>query len=639
MRELHFFILFLSLPRPIKHLIALTVDILLCILASWLAFYLRLGEPVGLKPPLYWVTSASIFSLIPLLSIFGLYKTVHRHSGKQTIVKISQAIIIYGTLFLLFFVIIGKTDVPRTVGIIQPILLFLGVSGSRLLARHYLGDGRQLNYKKIDLPKALIYGAGSSGKRLEIALQGNNRIEVVGFLDDNKNLCGSTLNGLKIYTPENINELIEKQSISSVLLAMPNLSIRKQQDKIKWFLSKSLTVSRLPSIDELAEGDLSISALKEIDIEDLLGREAVSPDKTLLAKNIENKVVLITGAGGSIGSELSRQILNLKPKTLLLFDNNEYSLYSAHEELSQNFPNKNTDKIPLIGSVLDYDRVNNILKHWQPDIIFHAAAYKHVPLVEQNIIDGLKVNIFGTDLLVQLSILHNIKSFVLISTDKAVRPTNFMGASKRVAEMVLQANSEINCSTIFSAVRFGNVLGSSGSVIPKFKQQLANGGPLTITHEDITRYFMTISEASQLVIQATAMARGGDIFLLDMGKPVKIYDLARRMIELSGYKVRDKRNPDGDVEITIIGLRPGEKLYEELLIGDGKLDTEHPRIFKAHEICLPLKNLKMLLNQMKRAIENNDVMAVKTMIQELVPEYSSTSDIVDWVYLKEHETF
>ena len=622
----------LKLPRVIKHSIVIIADIFMCMLTSWLAFFLRTGEFIDVGPPLLWVMLISICIAVPLFSIFGLYQTVHRHAGWLALLRISQVMVFYGLIFFLIFTVIGRAGIPKTIGIIQPILLFLAASGIRLAARYLLGEEQASQKGQTDLPKALIYGAGSLGKKLEIALKNNHRVQIIGFLDDDKNLQGNTINGLKIYDPEQLGNLSQKLEINSVLMALPKLDMSKRQEKLRAILKSSINVRTLPSLDDLAEGNLSFSAFRNIDIEDLLGREVVPPDQALLQLRVRNKVVLVTGAGGSIGSELSRQILALEPRTLLLFDQSEYSLYAIHEELSDVALDRSIGLIPLIGSVLDETRLDKIFQVWSPDTIFHAAAYKHVPLVEQNLLEGLKTNILGTDTLVRTTLKHQTKSLVLVSTDKAVRPTNIMGASKRVAEMLLQAYSNQSRECVFTMVRFGNVLGSSGSVIPKFKKQIENGGPLTLTHEKITRYFMTTSEASQLVIQAGAMAKGGEVFLLDMGEPVKIYDLAERMIELSGHRVKTKNNSDGDIEIKTIGLRPGEKLYEELLIGTTKDPTGHPRIFKSHETFLKLEDLNEQISQIKIAIATNDILLARHIMSTLVLEYNPMTEVVDWIH-------
>ena len=384
---------------------------------------------------------------------------------------------------------------------------------------------------------------------------------------------------------------------------------------------------------DLVQGKVNTSDIRELDIDDLLGREIVTPDPILLSKNIVNKVVLVTGAGGSIGSELCRQILALKPSTLLLVELSEAALYVIHEELLNKLNQSNIVLIPLLASVQNSDRMKEIISTWKPETIYHAAAYKHVPLVEHNLVEGIQNNVFGTLTTALEAIEYGVNHFVLISTDKAVRPTNMMGASKRLAEMLLQALAKKTNETKFSMVRFGNVLGSSGSVVPKFRQQIHDGGPVTLTHPEMTRFFMTIPEAAQLVIQAGAMSDGGALFVLDMGEPVRIEDLAKRMIQLSGLKVKDQNNLEGDLEIVITGLRPGEKLYEELLIGDNAQPTDHPRIMKAHEDFLVWEELQIKLQDLVRAIENRDFRALRIVMQELVVQYTPSEEIMDWVSL------
>jgi FlaA1/EpsC-like NDP-sugar epimerase len=386
---------------------------------------------------------------------------------------------------------------------------------------------------------------------------------------------------------------------------------------------------------DMVHGKVSFSDLRDLDIDDLLGRETVMPNHILLAKSTRNKVVIVTGAGGSIGSELCRQILVLSPSKLLMIDQSEFALYAIHQELLSSFPDKELSLIPLLGSVKDNDRMQEIMTTWHPDTLYHAAAYKHVPMVEHNVAEGVKNNVFGTLCTAKAALNHGVSDFVLVSTDKAVRPTNIMGASKRLSEIVLQSLADTDTKTNFSIVRFGNVLDSSGSVVPKFRQQIRGGGPITLTHLDITRYFMTIAEASQLVIQAGAMAKGGDVFVLDMGQPVKIYDLAQKMIELSGLALRDDQNPDGDIEIEVIGLRPGEKLYEELLIGENPKLTSHSRVMKAHEEFLPWTQLEDDLRTLEMLLNVNDVGAIRTMMKTLVPGYMPIANIVDWIYIEE----
>ena len=491
--------------------------------------------------------------------------------------------------------------------------------------------------KKSERPKIFIYGAGQTGRQLAAAMTNSNEMQVVGFLDDDDRLHGHILNGLPIYDPSDLYSLVQVKKISAVLLAMPAIDRKRRNEILALMQGAHVSVRTLPSVSDLAQGKISASDIRELDIDDLLGREPVSPNYILLAKNIVNKVVLVTGAGGSIGSELCRQIMNVGPSKILLIDQSEFALYKIHQELEKKFTTSQTIVVPLLASTQDFVRMHEICSAWQPETVYHAAAYKHVPLVEHNPAEGVKNNVFGTISIARAAIDNGVKDFVLISTDKAVRPTNVMGASKRLAEMVLQALADLQSSTRFTMVRFGNVLGSSGSVVPKFRQQIRDGGPITLTHNDITRYFMTIPEAAQLVLQAGAMAKGGDVFVLDMGEPVKIYDLVLKMIGLSGLTLKDENYPEGDIEIQITGLRPGEKLFEELLIGDNPIATTHPRIMKANELFVSWSKLEEQLNGLEVALGVNDVNLIRIILKDLVIGYEPLNDIVDWVHL-EHES-
>jgi len=502
----------------------------------------------------------------------------------------------------------------------------------------------------------LIYGAGEAGRQLAAAMQGGHRMRVVGFLDDDRQLHGQLLNGLQVYRPDDLRELVQTQQVSDVLLALPSINRARRNDILQRMLQAKVSVRTLPSMTELAQGRVTVSDLRELDIDDLLGREHVVPDPALFQKNIRDKVVLVTGAGGSIGGELCRQILRHAPRVLLLLEQSEFALYQIHQELLVLKATAGVQLIPLIASVQNRQRMQSILQTWRPHTIYHAAAYKHVPMVEHNLIEGVRNNVFGTLVTARLADDFGCEDFVLISTDKAVRPTNVMGASKRLAEMVLQALAdaprsdgsarEVSTSqttqqqrkrdagrTRYSMVRFGNVLGSSGSVVPKFRQQIRDGGPITLTHAEMTRYFMTIPEAAQLVIQAGAMATGGDVFVLDMGEPVRIRDLALRMIELSGLSLKKSPESDGDIEIVVTGLRPGEKLYEELLIGDNPQPTMHPRIMKAHEEYLAWSMLQPALDALDQAMQDADPSGVRQQLQQLVNGFAPVSDLVDWVHL------
>ena len=625
----------LSLPRVAKRMVVLIIDMGLCVLTVWLAYYLRLGEFITLSGNALLTTGWSMALALPVFIVMGLYRAIFRYSGWPALLAVAQAIGIYGLLYASIFTAMGVSGVPRTIGIIQPILLLLFVGASRAFARVWLGDQYRSILKQGARAKVLIYGAGSTGRQLVAAMANSHEMQVVGFLDDDDRLHGHVLNGQPVYNPVDLSQLVATLGISDVLLAMPGLNRKSRNDILIRIRAARVAVRTLPSMTELAQGKVSVSDLRELDIDDLLGREAVAPNHILLVKNISGKVVLVTGAGGSIGSELCRQILAVKPAKLLLIEQSEFALYAIHQELEEKQTQKNSVLVPLLASVQDVDRMREIMATWQPDTVYHAAAYKHVPLVEHNPSEGVKNNVLGTLRTAQAAAENGVADFVLISTDKAVRPTNIMGASKRLAELVLQALATQSSSTRFSMVRFGNVLGSSGSVVPRFRQQIRDGGPVTLTHPDITRYFMTIPEAAQLVIQAGAMAKGGDVFVLDMGQPVKIMDLACRIIELSGLQVKNADNPDGDIDIEITGLRPGEKLYEELLIGDNPRSTSHPRIMKAHEEHMGWAELEQKLRSLEMVLNINDVAVIRLMMQQLVPGYTPDDEIVDWVYMEQ----
>jgi FlaA1/EpsC-like NDP-sugar epimerase len=625
----------LSLPRSVKRGIALAVDVGLCALTVCLAFYLRLDTFVPITGPLIWPVLASVLLALPIFITSGLYRAIFRYSGLPAMVALARAMLLYGLAFAGIFTFYGVTGVPRTIGLIQPMLLLMFVGASRAAARIWLGGMYLQQLRKAALPQVLIYGAGSAGRQLASAMANSSEMRVIGFLDDDDRLHGNVLNGLPIHNPADLTEILAEVPVTDVLLALPSVSRQRRNDILSKLSAHKLAVRTLPGLSDIVTGKLSVSDLRELDIDDLLGREPVVPNYILLSKNIASKVVLVTGAGGSIGSELCRQILNVGPAKFLLIEQSEFALYAIHQELEKKLARKNILLVPLLASVQDDDRMHEIMSTWRPDTVYHAAAYKHVPLVEHNPAEGIKNNVLGTLRTAQAAAANNVTDFVLISTDKAVRPTNIMGASKRLAEMALQALAATHPGTRFSMVRFGNVLGSSGSVVPKFRQQIRDGGPITLTHPEITRYFMTIPEAAQLVIQAGNMAKGGDVFVLDMGEPVRIIDLAHRMIELSGLTVKNDDNPDGDIAIEITGLRPGEKLYEELLIGDNPKPTSHPRIMKAHEDFIPWANLESKLEALDVALGVNDVGVVRLMMTQLVSGYTPSSEIVDWVFLEQ----
>jgi FlaA1/EpsC-like NDP-sugar epimerase len=637
----------LALPRPVKRGVVLALDSGLCVLSVWLAFYLRTGEWVSLAGPALWVVLVALVLALPIFITSGLYRAIFRYSGMPAMVAVGRASLLYGTAFAAIFTFGGVDGVPRTIGLIQPILLLLMVGASRAAARVWLGGLYHLQLRKAALPQALIYGAGSAGRELASAMANSLEIRVVGFLDDDDRLHGHVLNGLPIHNPADLPEILNAAPITDVLLALPSASRQRRNDILNTLKPHKVAVRTLPGLSDIATGKVSMSDVRELDIDDLLGREPVKPNGLLLNLNTFGKTVLVTGAGGSIGSELCRQILKTQPRQLLLVEMSEFALYQIHQELQAIVAGEQPEVeiVPLLASVCDDVRMHEIMDTWKPHTIYHAAAYKHVPLVEHNPAEGVRNNVWGTRVCAQAAMRNSVRNFVLVSTDKAVRPTNIMGATKRLAEMVLQALAVENAAvaaqggrapssrTIFSMVRFGNVLGSSGSVVPLFREQIKNGGPITLTHAEITRYFMTIPEAAQLVIQAGAMGQGGDVFVLDMGQPVKIMDLARRMVELSGLSVRDELQPDGDIELAVTGLRPGEKLYEELLIGDNPKPTQHPRIMKAHEQFISWAQLEQKLNSLSIAMSVNDVPVIRAMLQDLVSGYQPSGEVVDWVHM------
>jgi len=619
----------LSLPRYAKRIIAIILDVGLCILFTWIAFYLRLEKFIKIDDItiLSVVISASL--AIPIFWVSGLYKTMFRFAGSSIILTVAVASLVYGLLYFAFIGIYGIQGIPRSIGIIQPVLLFLGISISRLIIRYLFINSltKVSNNKK----NVLIYGAGSAGRQLLTSLENSPEMKVVGFLDDNQQFHNQTLLGQTVYNPLKIDKLINSRNISLVLLALPSINRTKRNKIIDELNKYKIIVKTLPSVEDIVNGKISVSDIKDLAIEDLLNRDQVQPDLELLSKNINSKIILVTGAGGSIGSEISRQIIKLNPKKLLLLELNEFALYNISEELNNVAPNLRI--VPLLVNIQNASRVNEIFKTFKVDTVYHTAAYKHVPLVEKNVCESVKNNVFGTYLIAKTAIQNNVSNFVLISSDKAVRPTNIMGASKRLAEICIQAlYSSQNKYTKFAIVRFGNVLQSSGSVIPKFNKQIKEGGPVTLTHPEVTRYFMTIIEASQLVIQAGAMSEDCEVFILDMGESIKIKDLIHKMIKLSGLTIKDTKNLEGDIEVKIIGLRPGEKLYEELLIGDNPQKTYHEKIQKAQDPFIPFNQLKIDLDNLSILLEENRVDDVKNMLNKLIPSYQSSSKIVDHIY-------
>jgi FlaA1/EpsC-like NDP-sugar epimerase len=627
----------LSLDRYSKRIIAVFTDTGLCILCTWLAFTLRLEELILFKDFNIYPAIISIIIAIPIFFLFGLYRTMFRYTGLSIILTILASSFVYGFLYFLVIGVYSIHGVPRSIGIIQPMLLFFAIITSRLGVKFILNynfSSKKSNNKK----NVLVYGAGDAGRQLVIALENSPEFKVLGFLDDNKQIHRQVLLGQTIYSPLNLEKLSKNKDISLVFLALPTINRTKRNQIIENLNQYKLSVKTLPSISDIVGGRITLSDIKDLNIDDLLNREEVKPDIQLLNKNINSKTVLVTGAGGSIGSELCRQIVKLKPNKLLLLELNEFALYKIYEELKDY--NKSLKIISLLVNSQDQIKLETIFETFKVDTVYHKAAYKHVPLVEENICEGVKNNVFSTLAIAKASILKKVSNIVLVSSDKAVRPTNIMGASKRLSELCMQGifNYNKDISTHFSIVRFGNVLESSGSVIPKFKKQIREGGPVTLTHKDVTRYFMTVTEAAQLVIQAGAMGKNSEVFVLDMGKSIKIKDLVYKMIKLSGFSVKDDENQNGDIEVRITGLRPGEKLYEELLIGDNPQKTNHLKIKKTSDPYIPFNELEMDLNHLKNLLDNNLGEEVKNLLNKILKLYKSNSEIVDHVYVEKFST-
>ena len=637
----------LEAPRLIKQSLAVASDIFFCAVASAIAMGLRTDAWGVWGQAHSWMTLAGVIVALPVFTGLGLYRAIFRYAGMQMLYTLIKALLIYAALFVLLFMLIGVDGVPRSMGVMQPVVFGFGVVASRLFVRRWLG-GLGSKRRRVGVPRVLIYGAGSAGRQLATGMAHAVEVVAAGYVDDDALLHGRVLNGLPIFAPQHLADVVAKHGITQIYLALPSVSRRRRNEIIQSLIPLKLQVRTLPGLMDLTHGKVEVSDLKELDIEDLLGRDPVPPNAQMLSQNNAGKVVLVTGAGGSIGSELCRQILQTGPLKLLLVELTEFALYAIEQDLRKamaTYDMQSVELIPLLADVRSAPRMAEIMRTWKPHTVYHAAAYKHVPLVEHNPAEGVRNNVRGTWVTAEQAMAHGVADFVLISTDKAVRPTNVMGASKRLAEMVLQAlaqQAEQNAlqqgrSIRLSMVRFGNVLGSSGSVVPLFRRQIQQGGPITLTDVRITRYFMTIPEAAQLVIQAGAMAQGGDVFVLDMGESVKIIDLARKMIELSGLTVQDADNPEGDIAIEVTGLRPGEKLYEELLIGDNPMPTQHARIMKANEDFLPWQELQSKLVALDLALNANDVPLIRTHLKDLVPGYQPDGEVVDWIWTEQQK--
>ncbi|PKG56624.1 nucleoside-diphosphate sugar epimerase/dehydratase [Shewanella sp. GutDb-MelDb] len=618
-----------TLPRAQKRMVSLAVDSLFLVFAFWTALLVRLDDVSVLSDSGYWlvllfVVPVSLF----VFAKFGLYRAVLRYMGLQALIAISSGVVV-STITLVLVAFYTEANVPRTFPLIYAAFALVFIGGSRAMVRSLVGTG----IKRVGEP-VIIYGAGVSGRQLLSSLVQSHEYHPFAFVDDDESLHGTVIQGVHVHSPSIIRKLIKQKSATKVLLAIPSASRSKRQNILLTLESLAVQVLTIPAMADLVNGKKLYSDIKEVEIEDLLGRDSISPREDLLSANITNKVVLVTGAGGSIGSELCRQIIKQSPAKLVLFELSEFALYAIERELRTIALELNLDVpiFPLMGSVQRENRIQAVMESFNVQTVYHAAAYKHVPLVEHNVVEGVRNNVFGTLYTARAAIAAKVETFVLISTDKAVRPTNVMGTTKRMAELVLQAFAKENKHTRFCMVRFGNVLGSSGSVVPLFRNQIANGGPVTVTHPEITRFFMTIPEASQLVIQAGAMGKGGDVFVLDMGKSVKIVDLASKMIRLSGFEVRNEVNPDGDIAIEFSGLRPGEKLYEELLIGDDVTGTEHERIMTANESFLDWSEYSLILDRLDKACHAFQHEVIRDILLTTPTGFNPTDGICDLVW-------
>ncbi|MDP2830348.1 MAG: nucleoside-diphosphate sugar epimerase/dehydratase [Sulfuricellaceae bacterium] len=611
----------------------LALDVVLLPLALWSAIALRLGEWLPNVAGLYWLMLLAPVVAIPIFIRIGLYRAVIRYMEDRFVLTVLKGVTLAVLLLLAFSVMTGVGNIPRSAVVIYWIIALLYIGGSRMIARaffrrfEFMGDLAACD-------RVAIYGAGEAGIKLAASLHAGQHSNVVAFFDDNPDRHGSEIGGIKVFSPTKFAEVLAIEAFSSVLLAMPSASHKSRQEIIRRIEPHKVSVKTIPDTLDLLTGAAKIDEIREVAIEDLLGRDSVCPIPHLIDRCISGKVVMVTGAGGSIGSELCRQIIMLEPKCLILFEMSEFALYQIEQEINglKSRFNSTAEIVPMLGSVTHQKRVEMVLRVFGVQTIYHAAAYKHVPLVEHNLIEGVVNNVFGTLRVADAARNAQVETFVLISTDKAVRPTNVMGATKRLAELILQAFAGESGETRFSMVRFGNVLGSSGSVVPLFRKQIQNGGPVTVTHPEITRYFMTIPEAANLVLQAGAMGQGGDVFVLDMGKPLKIVDLARRMIHLSGLDIRDETNPGGNISIEYTGLRSGEKLYEELLIGENVSGTEHPLIMRAEESELSWNELSDVLDRIDAACHQFEYEKVRDILLEIVDGYQPQGEIHDYVW-------
>lgn len=635
---------FISRSRRTKAVILIGSDIFFAVLALWAAFSLRLGVFYEPKGHMWLLFAAAPIVAVPIFLRMGLYRAIIRYMEVRALWTIVQACTLYSLVFALIIYQSGIRPLPRTVTPLNWLNMMLLVASSRFFVRWWLGDtylslSGTKRFEQRFKKNVVIYGAGNAGVQLSAALDHGGEFKPVAFIDDDIALHRQKVNGLRIYPLSSLSYLIDRYKLTDVLLAIPSAPRSRKSEIIRFLEPYAVHVMTMPALSDIALGKVKVDSLQEIDIGDLLGRDPVPPDTSLLIANINSKVVMVTGAGGSIGSELCRQIIQAQPKLIILFEICEYALYAIEKELQNLYIKVSHDKelkiVSILGSVRDEGRIEKVCKTFGVQTIYHAAAYKHVPLVEKNPGEAIWNNVFGTLNTAKAAIKAKVETFVLISTDKAVRPTNIMGATKRLAELILQALSKDDGhsrSTCFTMVRFGNVLDSSGSVVPLFRDQIAKGGPVTVTDERVIRYFMTIPEAAQLVIQAGAMGVGGDVFVLDMGEPIRIVDLAKRMIHLSGLEIIDDNHPNGEIGIKFIGLRPGEKLYEELLIGENVSETAHKRIMRAEEQVIPWEELETLLSRLEKAAKDDDFEAVRAILKYAVTGYKPQCEIQDYLW-------
>lgn len=615
-----------SLPRPQKRALSLAIDSIFITVAFWLAFLLRLDSTQVFGNLHTWLLLCVLLP-ISLLSFvkLGLYRAVLRYMNTQAMWSIIAGVVL-STVYLTTLSFFLNAPVPRTVPFIYASFCVLFVGGARLTVRAIVG---QITMRRKEA--VIIYGAGAAGRQLATALANGPEYSPVAFIDDDPKKYLALIQGVCVHAPSQIGNIAKQKSANKILLALPSASRSRRKEILNSIEKFKLQVMTIPGMADIVSGTNNLDEVKDVEIDDLLGRDSVMPRGDLMSANITNKTVMVTGAGGSIGSELCRQIVKNKPIKIVLFELSEFALYAIEKELSEYCTSNNLsiEVLPILGSIQNKKLVESTFSTFNVQTVYHAAAYKHVPLVEHNVVEGVRNNVYGTYNVATAAINAKVDTFVLISTDKAVRPTNIMGTTKRMAELVLQGLSEVQNTTRFTMVRFGNVLGSSGSVVPLFRKQIKAGGPITLTHQDITRYFMTIPEAAQLVIQAGAMGVGGDVFVLDMGEPVKIKDLATKMVHLSGLEVKHKKRPNGDIEIKCTGLRPGEKLFEELLIGDNVTGTDHSRILSAHEVKMPWANLDPLLDKLKVACDDSDHPLIRNLLLQAPTAFSPTDGICD----------